>query len=51
MKQSKLVRKMINACLNNDFEEIVRLKKEEFKKVFKRKAKNKPFNGKWTILK
>lgn len=51
MKQKKLVKEVIEACLNGDNEKIYDLRMEEFKKIIKRKEKNKPFSTRWTIVK
>lgn len=51
MKQKKLVKETFKACLTGDNERIYTLRMEEFKKIFKRKEKNKPFSARWTIVK
>ena len=44
MKQKKLVKEVLNACLTNDNEKLYDLRLEEFKKILKHKEKNKPFS-------
>lgn len=48
MKQKKLLRELYGACLNHNKEKEKFLIKKEFEKIFKRIAKGKKFNSKWT---
>jgi len=50
MKQSKLVRKIYEACVNHDAEKQHELRKKEFAKIFKHKNKGKSFTTKWTLV-
>ena len=50
MKQSKLVRKVYQACVNHNAEKQQELRKKEFAKIIKHKARSKQFDTKWQVV-
>jgi len=50
MKQSKLISKLYQACLDHDEKAIHKLRALEFKKIFKHRAENKRFGSKWALV-
>ena len=50
MKQSKLVKKMYQACLEHDKDRQRELTLIEYNKIFKHKHAGKYFTPKWTII-
>jgi len=51
MKQKKIVKQILQACLDGDDVKLSELRKEEFKKIFKHKAQHKSFSTRWTVIK
>ena len=50
MKQSKLIRKVYQACIEHDAEKQQKLCLKEFAKIFKYKTAGKAFDTKWHVV-
>jgi hypothetical protein len=50
MKQSKLVRKVYQACVEHDVVKQQELRLKEFAKIIKHRANGKSFTPKWTLM-
>ena len=50
MKQSKLITKVYQACLDHDLKKQQELRKKEFAKIIRHKAAGKSFDTKWHVV-
>lgn len=50
MRQKKLVRKLYQASITHDAQRVQKLHREEFLKIFRRRAQSKTFTPKWTVV-
>ena len=51
MKQRKLLEQVYQACFDHDAEKLAELRKQEFQKIFKRRAEGKQvYKPKWTVV-
>lgn len=50
MKQRKLVQEVYKACFTHDADRLAELRKEEFRKILKRRSEGKPFTPRWTLI-
>jgi hypothetical protein len=50
MRQKKLVRELYQAVLTHDQARVQQLRREEFLKIFRRRARGKSFTPRWTVV-
>lgn len=51
MKQRELLEQVYRACFDHDWKKLSELRKQEFQKIFKRRAEGKQvFSPKWTVV-
>ena len=50
MKQSKLITKVYQACLDHDAKKQQELRRKEFAKIIRHKAQGKSFDTKWHVV-
>jgi hypothetical protein len=51
MKQKKLIKKIYTACFTHDEDRLQKLRRQEFQKIFKRRAQGKTLTlPKWTLV-
>lgn len=50
MRQKKLVRKLYQLSITHNDQHVQKLRREEFLKIFSRRAQSKTFTPKWTVV-
>ena len=51
MKQSRLIHRVYRACFDHDAEKLAELRRQEFHKIFRRRAEGKQvYTPKWTVV-
>jgi hypothetical protein len=50
MRQKKLLNQLYRACVAHDDEKIAKLRREEFRKILKRKSQGRPFTTRWIVV-
>jgi len=50
MKQKRLLQAVYRACFSHDDKKLAELRRQEFQKIFKRRAEGKPFDTKWILV-
>ena len=50
MTQTALVKAVYRACFTHDADKLAELRKEEFRKILKRRSEGKPFTPEWTVV-